>query len=832
AQLAPTPGAENAPPPPAVAEIFEIQGDGVASPFEGAVVTTQDNVVTALAPDGFFIQTPAARTDGDPNTSDGIFVFTGGPPAVSVGDQVDVTGEVIEFFGFTEFGIGATVSIDGPGPGLPPPVMFDATTPSPDPTAPSCAVSGTSDVETSNFECFEGMRVTMSGTVGESNQAFGSDPIAEVFVRAGSRAFREEGVEFPPPFALPPAIPIWDGNPEVFELDPDKLGLPNLIIPAGSTFDAAGVVGFDFGDYELWPASLTVDPAVLPAPVPAPAPGEGTVASLNLFRLFDDVDDPPSQDAQGNTRDDVVVPTAEYQVRLEKFSRYIRDVLRSPDVLAVQEAEKLGVLEDLAARIAADAPGVVYEAFLVEGNDIGTIDVGYLVRTDRVTVDAVTQLGKTETFFDPTDGSVDLIFDRPPLLLEGQFVGGRAIAVLNLHLRSLSGIENSERVRRKRLEGAQSVAQKVQDFQTTTDTGLAVVGDFNAFEFTDGFVHVVGRIQGDFDDARDTEAGPDLVDPNLTNQVVNLPAEARYSFVFRGNAQVLDHALTTAALDAAVTGFAYGRGNADAARVLLDDPATPLRASDHDGLVLFLDVTPPEITVAEDPIVLWPPNHKYQSVFIEDIVTEVTGASLGDVYIVEVASDEPENGDGDGNTMNDIVVVDCQTVDLRAERQGGGNGRVYTITLAAEDEAGNVGTAQFPVWVPKSKKTDAVDDGPAYTVASGCTAPPPAARAADALSGPAALPQANVPEAYALAPNYPNPFNPRTTIEFALPEATPVRLAVYDVTGREVARLVDGSLDAGRHRVTFDATGLPSGIYFYRITAGVFAETHRMVLVK
>ena len=80
--------------------------------------------------------------------------------------------------------------------------------------------------------------------------------------------------------------------------------------------------------------------------------------------------------------------------------------------------------------------------------------------------------------------------------------------------------------------------------------------------------------------------------------------------------------------------------------------------------------------------------------------------------------------------------------------------------------------------------------------------------------------------------NYPNPFNPTTEIRFTLPEAGAVSLAVYDVQGREVRRLVEGALEAGPHAVPFDASALPTGTYLYRLTAGGVTETGRMVLVK
>ena len=567
---------EEPPPPPPVLEIWEVQGSGEFSPFEGDVVDVPSNIVTAIADNGFFMQTPmGVRDDMNVDTSNGIFVFTDTAPAVAVGDEVSVVAEVDEFFGLTQLREPSVLTVLTSGNMLPEAVVFDESVPSRDPSTPSCAIE---------YECYENMLITMPvGNVGGPNQSFGSDPVAEVFISAGvERAFREPGIEFPGVAD----IPVWDGNPEVFELDADRLGLPFGIIDVGTTFSATGILGFEFGDYELWPTALTPNEPVPPEPVRPRERAEFTVASLNLLNLFDDIDDPAEMTSQGRTRDDVGnISTDEYMVRRAKFVDYIVNTLDAPDVLGVQEVESLKVLEDLAGDISL-AHGISYSAFLEEGNDVRTIDVGFLVR-DTVAVDAVTQLGKDTIL--SFDGS--LLNDRPPLLLEGRSVGDGAdypFAVIVVHSRSLSSIQ-SERTQIKRLEQAQFLAAEIQALQTANpDIRLIVTGDFNGFEFSDGYADVLGQIVGEVDPTAQINTGDDLVDPNLINQVLSVPPEERYSFIFNGNAQVLDHALTSMALDQSTRGLAFGRGNADGAEILLDDPNTPLASSDHDGLVLFI----------------------------------------------------------------------------------------------------------------------------------------------------------------------------------------------------------------------------------------------------
>ncbi len=546
-------------------EIFAIQGSGLASPLDGQVVTTNDNIVTAVGPDGFYMQTPTARSDGDPETAEGIFVFTGGTPTVAVGDQVDVTGTVDEFFDLTEMTGSPLVSIDSSGNALPAPVVFDATTPSPNQPQPD-----------NELERYEGMLVSSSGIATGASDRFGDVRIVATEVRT----YREPGITYP---GLP-GLPVYDGNPQVFDLNPDDLSLPDEAVFATQAYTAIGPLSYAFGDYSLVPTSLSLGPVpALPRGVREAMPGEMTIATYNMLRFFDTVDDP--------LIDDTVETPEDFAARLEKFSSYIRVTLATPDIIAVQEVENLASLQALADQLAADEPGLVYSAFLVDGNDVGGIDVGYLTRDATVTVNSVTRYG--EDLILDFDGS--LLFDRPPLILDAVYTGNGAdfpVTVINLHQRSLGGIDGNEaeRVRTKRFEQAFEVATLAQDLQTANpEIHLVVTGDFNAYEFTDGYVDVTGQITGVLDPLGDEFDTVDIVNPDLRNHVLDLPAEERYSFIFDGSAQALDHTASSITLNAFFRDAAFARGNADAPNSLLlaTGPDIGLRVSDHDALVVY-----------------------------------------------------------------------------------------------------------------------------------------------------------------------------------------------------------------------------------------------------
>ena len=143
------------------------------------------------------------------------------------------------------------------------------------------------------------------------------------------------------------------------------------------------MLDYGFDSWTILPDPGFTVAAAAATPVPAPSEGEFTIGSFNMERFFDTVNDADV--------DDVQLTEAAFQRRLSKASLAIRHVLRMPDILGAVEIENLGALQAIANRVNSDAlaadgisPG--YVAYLEEGNDIGGIDVGFLVKGARVNV--------------------------------------------------------------------------------------------------------------------------------------------------------------------------------------------------------------------------------------------------------------------------------------------------------------------------------------------------------------------------------------------------------------------------------------------------------------
>jgi hypothetical protein len=276
--------------------------------------------------------------------------------------------------------------------------------------------------------------------------------------------------------------------------------------------------------------------------------------------------------------------------------------------------------------------------------------------------------------------------------------------------------------------------------------------------------------------------------------------------------------------------------------------------ADIDGVIInVVDTTPPAITL-QPPMVLWPADHEYVSINLDQVIAAVSDACAGSIPISNarihsVSSDEPDDALlGDGITFNDIVIAgDCQSVQLRAERVWVlgllGNGRVYTINLAVADPSGNVATASYKVSVPTSLDQAAVDDGPDHTVLGNCAAGSTPALTAN--NGDQEVvdierkdtAKAYQPEGYALLQNYPNPFNPEKEIRFELPEASHIVVRIFTLSGQEIRTLVNGQYEAGYHTVRWngrDNNGSPlaSGVYLYQLAAGEFSQVKKMSLLR
>jgi len=163
----------------------------------------------------------------------------------------------------------------------------------------------------------------------------------------------------------------------------------------------------------------------------------------------------------------------------------------------------------------------------------------------------------------------------------------------------------------------------------------------------------------------------------------------------------------------------------------------------------------------------------------------------------------------------------------------GGRGGNLTSTAEIYDPAANV-------FNPRDSMTTVRTEHCASLLASGSVLVRTAAvKSAELLTvQPAAVAQdelpndrQHIPKQFFLAQNYPNPFNPSTSIKFELPMKSHVILTVYDMLGREVSALVNESRRAGIHEVKFDRPGLTSGVYFYRLEAGSFVQTKRLLLL-
>ncbi len=603
--------------PLALVPIHTIQGGTPGTAAYAGQNVMASGIVTGIRNNGFFLQARDTDIDSNPATPEGIFVHTATgnvPAAATIGTEIQVTGLVALYppagpLPGTELDNPSSFTVLSTSNALPAPIMLTMTNPSP--------AGGFAQLQR-----YQSMRVAVpsftvtgptGGALSEVNEIYTSTGQFWGTVTGIPRPVREPGLEILDPLTAsqPATIPRFDDNPELFQVDSIALTpTPGpLDIATGTLLTGlSGVLDFSGGK-----AALDIDATARPVvsggmtvvPVPAANAGEVTIGDQNFERFYNTV----KGDTFGHNGD-VAVTAAAYALRLSKASLAVRNVLRNPDILAVEEMESLANLNDLGAKISADAVAAGqtdphYAAYLQDGNDVGVINVGFLVNPAKVNVVSVIQYGKATT----TTGTSTILNDRPPLVLHAGIKRAGApdypITVIVNHLRSLNGVTDPTttgiNVRTKREQQAEFLANLTQGFQAAGEH-VVVVGDLNTFEFNDGLVDSFGILKGSAAPAnQDVLPGTTgLVTPNLVDAAPTDLTKGAYSYSFNGNAQTLDHFLVTADI-AGITRTAPAHYDADFPAVLRNDPTRPEVASDHDGIVGYIAVPASAVSLAITP---------------------------------------------------------------------------------------------------------------------------------------------------------------------------------------------------------------------------------------
>ena len=594
--------------------ISAVQGDGYYSPLADKKVKVE-GVVTAIRRRGFYIQTPDEKVDENPKTSEGIYVFTLDSPdsEITVGKLVEVEGKVAEFKPKREvYALFLTeiiepkikvISEDNP---LPEPILLSRENLKP---------KGQID----QLERFEGMRVKIEeltvvaptgGFFDKSEDKIKSDGVFFGVLAGTPRPFRETGLDALKVLIdkLPRTLPVFDMNPELIRVDGDGLNDTKPIdVTSGTTIkNIVGIIDYSFRAY-----TLLIDPSVKPTVenirkfVPASAAGEReiTVASFNLENFFDD-----EENSDLGRRKEQKVSSAQFEKRLKKASLAIRNVVSMPDVLGIVEVENLTVLQKLAKRlnedaVAAEQPNPKYEAVLEESNDLRGIDVGFLVKTSKIKVLKSDLLGRELKHDHPNAHAKETLFSRPPFLGEFELVDESEdfkFTVIVNHFKSFRGVESS-RVQNKKRAQAEFLARFVSERQgENAQERIVLIGDFNAFQFPDGFNDVIGTLKGKPN--KNVLAPAEAVyETGLINLVDHIKENNRYSYIFGGSAQTLDHILINKATRANAAKFGYARLNADFPKVYSNDETRPERLSDHDVPILYLSLGEKKAAVVTKP---------------------------------------------------------------------------------------------------------------------------------------------------------------------------------------------------------------------------------------
>jgi predicted extracellular nuclease len=622
--------------------INQVQGSGTSTPLNGATVTIEGVVVADFQSipqntrsgelRGFFIQEEQADQDADPNTSEGIFVYTPTPTLdVAEGQRICVTGAVSEFFGLTEITATAANSLVRTATSATLPPAAELTLP----------IIGNVDAY---LEKFEGMRVHFAQPLFVS-EYFEMARYGQIVLTAGARPFQYTHGDSTPTAAEYQAF-LADLDRKRIILD-DGDNVQNGPLPSGKFYfpfpngfgigtqgvnyfrggdtinDLTGVLHWSFAGLtgtDAWRIRPTVaTPAVFTVanPRPAAAPSVGgnvRVTAFNVLNYFTTIDT-TSSDSSGpcGPSHNLDCRGADSAAELARQEAKLTTALRKSgtDVIGLMEIENNGTaVATLATRLNASSPGANYQH--VQTGVIGTdaITVALLYNADTVTPVGAPAILTAQAFVDPNN--TGLFRNRPAVAQTFEVTGasnpdkGAKFTVVVNHLKS-KGADGSAGADADQGDGqsawnstrTKAAAYLVNTWLPTDPTGQGdpdylIVGDLNAYK---GETPITAIRNAGYTDLHQAFEGNDA-----------------YSYVFDGQLGYLDHALANASILPQITGFATWRINSDEVPVFdyndtvkdtgeaafeAEPTGNPLyeanefRTSDHDPVIIGLDLTTP-----------------------------------------------------------------------------------------------------------------------------------------------------------------------------------------------------------------------------------------------
>ncbi|MDR7110434.1 putative extracellular nuclease [Microbacterium trichothecenolyticum] len=654
--------------------IGSVQGSGAASPIPGQDVLIEGVVVGDFQTggfDGYYVQDAG---DGNAATSDGVFVFAPGGAPVNVGDSVSVAGEVAEFFGLTQV-VAADVEVCATGQALPAatPLTLPAT------SAQRESLEGMYVTLPQNLAIGETFEYGRFGTITLTNGRLDT-PTAVVEPGAAANALAAANIEN--------SITLDDGrgsqNPDpAIHPDGAVFTLDHSFRSGDLVQNATGILDYRFDTWGVQPtegADFTVANARTGVP---DVGGDLKISSFNVLNYFTSIDPTPAN--SGDDDDYRGADTA------EEFQRQQDKIVAA---LAAIDADVFGLLEiennGTAVQALADALNAKVGAGTYVPVTTGVIGTDAITTAVIYKPSTVTPVGTYQLMTSAVDPTWSDARHRPAVTQRfASTETGEEFVVSVNHLKS-KGSACSESPDLEDGQGNCSASR--------TAAATALTKWLNETVAPDGRAIVIGDLNS-YDHEESIDA---FVAGGFTDLEKQFNGEHAYSYVFDGQLGYLDYALAQPALTADVSAVASWHINSDEPSLIDYDMSFKLpaqdalyapdayRSSDHDPVIVGLNLTPPDTTdptieVTADPELIWPPNNKMRTVqFSIDAADD-----RGDVTVE--LTDVSVSGANASWTQ-----VDDDTFTVKAAK-----GAVYHFTWTATDAAGNASTDTVEVVVGK-----------------------------------------------------------------------------------------------------------------------------------